>query len=226
MRHASCGNKALIKISTKIEMFYPLRRRLRKILRTPCAPAHGTLCGTPQRIWICRSIGSRMSKHSSTLKHPNHFFILLSTLKQSDTFYPCKVPYPSDFAFSNPNLFWNHFPHLQSLVSMPVSFTPHFEPYIYTHFVCFHSLVFLATCTKAWHPFFSKMFYFLFFFIFKKTFFNEKLNKMPQAYFLWYRGEGGNFCREKFLWEKICPNFLDSIFPAFFRNMTEFSRPT
>jgi hypothetical protein len=32
----------------------------------------------------------------------------------------------------------------------------------------------------------------------------------------------GNFCREKLLWEKLCPKFQDSIFPAFLRIGTEF----
>ncbi len=36
-----------------------------------------------------------------------------------------------------------------------------------------------------------------------------------------YRG-GKNFCREKLPWEKFCPKFRDSIFPAFLRAGTEF----
>ncbi len=37
-----------------------------------------------------------------------------------------------------------------------------------------------------------------------------------------YRGGGGNICREKLQWEKFCPKFRDSIFPAFLRVGTEF----
>jgi hypothetical protein len=36
-----------------------------------------------------------------------------------------------------------------------------------------------------------------------------------------YRG-GKNFCREKLLWEKFCPKFRDSIFPASLMIGTEF----